>query len=50
MNELLDGTPATINEDAEGKGWFFRLKLSSPEQLNDLMSEEQYKEFLKTLE
>ena len=50
VNELLDGTPATINEDAEGKGWFFRLRLSSPEQLNDLMSEEQYKEFLKTLE
>jgi glycine cleavage system H protein len=50
VNEALDGTPATINEDAEGKGWFFRLKLSSPEQLNDLMSDEQYKEFLKTLE
>ena len=27
VNESLDGTPATINEDAEGKGWFFRLKL-----------------------
>ena len=50
INESLDGAPATINEDAEGKGWFFRLKLSAPEELNDLMSEEQYKEFLKTLE
>ena len=50
VNDSLDGAPATINEDAEGKGWFFRLKLASPEQLNDLMSEEQYKEFLKTLE
>ena len=50
VNESLDGTPATINEDAEGKGWFFRLKLSSPEQLNALMSAEQYKEFLETLE
>ena len=27
VNESLDGSPATINEDAEGKGWFFRLKL-----------------------
>ena len=35
VNESLDGTPATINEDAEGKGWFFRLKLSSPEQLDE---------------
>ena len=50
VNQSLDGAPATINEDAEGKGWFFRLKLSSPEQLDALMSAEQYKEFLKTLE
>jgi len=50
VNESLDGAPATINEDAEGKGWFFRLKLTSPEQLDGLMSEEQYREFLKTLE
>ena len=50
VNQSLDGAPGTINEDAEGKGWFFRLKLSSPEQLDALMSDEQYKEFLKTLE
>ena len=50
VNQSLDGAPATINEDAEGKGWFFRLKLSAPEQLNDLMSADEYKEFLKTLE
>jgi glycine cleavage system H protein len=50
VNQSLDGAPATINEDAEGKGWFFRLKLSAPEELNDLMSAEQYQEFLKTLE
>ena len=50
VNQSLDGAPGTINEDAEGKGWFFRLKLSSPDELNELMSEEQYKEFLTTLE
>src|SRR5882672_5153897 len=49
VNQSLDGAPAAVNEEAEGKGWFFRLKLSNPEELNDLMSEEQYKEFLKTL-
>ena len=38
VNESLDGAPATINEDAEGKGWFFRLKLSAPDQLDALMS------------
>jgi glycine cleavage system H protein len=50
VNETLDGSPATINEDAEGKGWFFRLKLADPAQLEELMSAEQYKEYLTTLE
>ena len=50
VNQSLDGAPGTINEDAEGKGWFFRLKLTVPEELNDLMTDEQYKEFLTTLE
>src|SRR6266550_8585033 len=50
VNQSLDGAPATINADAEGKGWFFRLKLTAPEELNELLTEEQYKEFLATLE
>ena len=50
VNEALDGSPATINEDAEGKGWFFRLKPSSPDQIDALMTAEQYKEYLATLE
>src|SRR3954449_12678491 len=49
VNQSLDGAPGTINEDAEAKVLFFRLKLSSPEQLDPLMISEQYKEFLKTL-
>jgi len=49
VNQELDGAPGTVNEDAEGKGWFFRLKLASPEQLDALMSAEQYKEYLGTL-
>ena len=50
VNQSLDGAPGTINEDAEGKGWFFRLKLAAPEQLDALMSAEQYKGYLATLE
>ena len=50
VNEALDGSPATINEDAEGKGWFVRLKPSSPAQIVALMTAEQYKEYLATLE
>jgi glycine cleavage system H protein len=50
INDQLDGSPATINEDAEGKGWFFRLKLTDANQFNELMTAEQYKEYLATLE
>jgi len=50
VNEALDGSPATINEDAEGKGWFFRLRPSSPAQIDALMTAKQYKEYLATLE
>jgi glycine cleavage system H protein len=50
VNQALDGAPGSINEEAEGKGWFFRLKLSVPDELNELMTDQQYKEFLATLE
>ena len=50
VNQALDGTPGSINEEAEGKGWFFRLKLSAPDELNELMTDQQYKAFLATLE
>ena len=50
VNDALGSTPGAINEEAEGKGWFFRLKLANPDELNELMSAEQYKAFLATLE
>src|SRR5690348_11962497 len=43
INDALGSSPGAINEEAEGKGWFFRLKLSSPGELDELMSAEQYK-------
>ncbi|MBV8839135.1 MAG: glycine cleavage system protein GcvH [Alphaproteobacteria bacterium] len=50
INDALGSSPGAINEEAEGKGWFFRLKLTSPDELNELMSAEQYKAFLASLE
>ncbi|MEA2929530.1 MAG: glycine cleavage system protein [Hyphomicrobiales bacterium] len=49
VNQSLDGAPAAVNEDAEGKGWFFRLKLADASELDALMSAEQYKDYLATL-
>jgi|SRR5581483_11585978 glycine cleavage system H protein len=49
VNETLTAAPATVNEDAEGKGWFMKVKLSNKGELDDLMSAEQYQDYLKTL-
>lgn len=49
VNSALEGTPATVNEDAQGRGWFLKMKLSDPSELDALMSEDEYKDFLKTL-
>lgn len=49
VNSALEGAPATVNEDAQGKGWFLKMKLSDPSELDGLMSEDEYKDFLKTL-
>ena len=50
VNHELEGAPATVNEDAEGKGWFLRLKISAREEIEQLMTQEQYKQFLETIE
>lgn len=49
VNGELEAAPATVNEDATGKGWFVKLKLSDPAELEDLMSEAQYQDYVKTL-
>jgi glycine cleavage system H protein len=49
VNGELEGAPGTVNEDPSGKGWFLKLKLKDPAELESLMTEEQYQEFLKTI-
>jgi glycine cleavage system H protein len=49
VNSDLEATPATVNEDATGKGWFFKIKLAAPAELDGLMTESQYKDFVATL-
>ena len=36
----LNTAPATVNEDAEGKGWFLKLKVANTGDLEELMSAE----------
>ena len=49
VNSELEGSPGAVNEDPSGKGWFLKLKLRDPSELENLMTEEQYREFLKTV-
>ena len=50
INGDLEGTPAKVNEDPLGDGWFMKIRIADASQLDGLMDEAAYQEFLKTLE
>ena len=45
VNEALRDDPSLANSDPLGAGWFFKVKLSEPAQLDALMSEASYGTF-----
>ncbi|WP_034995890.1 glycine cleavage system protein GcvH [Beijerinckia mobilis] len=49
INDVLGEEPGKVNEDATGDGWFLRIKISDPAELDTLMDEAAYQDFLKTL-
>jgi len=48
-NQALADDPALINSDPEGAGWFFKLKLDNPSELDGLMDEGAYRDWVQTL-
>jgi len=46
-NEDLSVSPELVNEDPIGRGWFFEIKVSNPEELQNLMDEDSYRNFLE---
>jgi glycine cleavage system H protein len=48
-NEALEGNPALVNEDADNAGWFFKMKLADAEELDALMDEAAYADYVKEL-
>ena len=44
-NAALAETPDLVNSDPEGEGWFFKLRLSDPSQLDGLMDADAYRAF-----
>lgn len=48
-NQTLADNPALVNEDAEGGAWFFKIELTDPGELVNLMSGEAYRDYLASL-
>ena len=51
--EITEGNPAIVedpslvNKDPEGNGWFFKIKITSPDELAALMNKADYDKFVK---
>ena len=46
VNSALDDEPAMVNAGAETTGWLYKMKLSNPDELNELMDLNAYKELI----
>ena len=44
-NQALVDDPSLVNSDPEGEGWFFKLRLTNPAELEGLMDADAYKAF-----
>ena len=49
VNHALDDDPGIISSSAEGKGWLYKLDNIDPTEVDELMSEEEYADYLETL-
>ncbi len=46
VNEALAGAPETLNADPHGAAWLIRIRLSAPEEIQNLLTASQYQEYL----
>ena len=49
VNPVLEGAPSTVNEAAEGDGWFFKMRIRDAEEINDLMDRATYEKFVSEI-
>ena len=47
-NLALAGSPAAVNEDPEGNGWFFKITIANAGELDALMDRAAYDAFVKS--
>jgi glycine cleavage system H protein len=49
VNGELENAPGTVNEDPAGRGWFIKIKIKDQGELEGLMSEEQYQDYVSSI-
>ena len=49
VNDVLTSQSSLINDEAQGGGWLFKVALSNPAEVEALMDEAAYADYLKTL-
>ena len=49
VNAELEAAPGTVNEDPAGKGWFLKIKIKDAAELDALMNEAVYQNYVKSL-
>ena len=47
VNSRLEDEPEIVTEDSMGEGWFIKVKLTDPAELDELMDEEAYNSFIE---
>jgi glycine cleavage system H protein len=47
VNDAITADPAKVNADPMGEGWFIKLRLADPKELDGLMDEEAYQRFVE---
>ncbi|WP_153633083.1 glycine cleavage system protein GcvH [Prolixibacter sp. SD074] len=47
FNTELEDAPELVNKDPYGKGWMIKIAMSAPSELDDLLSEDEYKDLVE---
>ncbi len=49
VNDALSGEPGKVNADPQGEGWFLKLRIADPKELDGLLDEKAYAAFVEGL-
>ncbi|MCD4747494.1 MAG: glycine cleavage system protein GcvH [Bacteroidales bacterium] len=48
FNEEVESAPEIVNQDPYGKGWIVKIRIEKPEEINELLNANEYKELIET--